>query len=337
MGTHPEPSASRLRRAAAAAAGAALVGGLAVYGGVASAASGAPQPSTGQAQQKLNQLISQDDKLGAQYDQALASLSSANAKLKQVNREIRRDQKSFQSLRGKVDQIAATAYETGDTTSASAILTSNNPQDVLEQASMLQHLSTENISAMNAFIAAAQALRGAQLTAQRTQSAIAQQKNKLGSEKKSLDSTVTKQKALVASLTSAVQPGNGGGATGPIPNVSGAAGEAVRFAFNQIGKPYVWGATGPDSYDCSGLVQAAWQAAGVSIPRDTYGQYSSLPHVPTSAIQPGDLLFFDGEGHVAIYVGGGQMIDAPQPGQNVEEVPMNSAWYSQNFDGAARP
>ena len=85
------------------------------------------------------------------------------------------------------------------------------------------------------------------------------------------------------------------------------------------------------------ICKAAWQAAGVSIPRDTYGQYSSLPHVPTSAIQPGDLLFFDGEGHVAIYVGGGQMIDAPQPGQNVEEVPMNSAWYSQNFDGAARP
>ena len=314
-----------------------MVGGLAIYGGVASAASGDPQPSTGQAQQKLNQLISQDDKLGAQYDQALASFSSANAKLKQVNREIGRDQKNFTSLRGKVDEIAATAYETGDTTSASAILTSNNPQDVLEQASMLQHLSSENISAMNAFIAAAQALRGAQLTAQRTESVIAQQKNKLGSEKKGLDATVSKQKALVASLTSAVQPGGNNTATGPVPNVSGAAGEAVRFAFDQIGKPYAWGATGPDAYDCSGLMQAAWSAAGVQIPRDTYGQWASLTHIPSSDIQPGDLMFYDGEGHVAMYVGGGQIIDAPQPGQNVEEISMNDAWYSGNFDGAARP
>ncbi len=316
-----------------------MAGGFAIYGGVASAASGAPQPSVGQAQQKLSKLISQDDKLGAQYDAALSSFSSANSKLKQVNGEMARDEKSFQSLRGQLSQIAATAYETGDTTSVSAILTSANPQTVLQQASMLEHLSSERISAMNAFIAAAQALRGAQLTAQRTQSAIAQQKDKLSSQKATLDANVSKQKALVASLTSAVEPGNSSSSTpsGPPPSASGQAGQAVQFAFDQIGKPYEWGATGPDAYDCSGLTQAAWNAAGVSIPRDTYGQYGSLPHVPQSDIQPGDLLFYDGEGHVAIYAGGGQIIDAPQPGENVEEISMNEQWYSSNFDGAARP
>jgi cell wall-associated NlpC family hydrolase len=119
--------------------------------------------------------------------------------------------------------------------------------------------------------------------------------------------------------------------------VSGKAGAAVQFAFDQIGKPYVWGATGPDSFDCSGLVQAAWAAAGVSIPRDTYSQWAALTHIPQSDIQPGDLLFYDAEGHVAMYVGGGMIIDAPQPGENVEKVPMNESWYAQNFDGAARP
>jgi peptidoglycan DL-endopeptidase CwlO len=339
VGTHPEPSASRLRRGAAAAAGAALASGLAIYGGVAYASPEAPQPSVGQAQQKLDKLISQDNKLGAQYDAALSSLSSANAKLKQVNSEIGRDQKNFQALHGQVDQIAATAYETGDTTSVSAILTSSNPQNVLQQASMLEHLSGERLSAMQAYVSAAQALRGAQLTAQRYQSAIAQQKDKLEGQKKSLDATVSKQKALVANMTSAVEPGSSGSSTptGPVPNVAGQAGQAVQFAFAQIGKPYEWGGTGPDAYDCSGLVQAAWQAAGVSIPRDTYGQYASLPHVPQSDIQPGDLLFYEGEDHVAIYVGGGQIIDAPQPGENVEEISMNEQWYSSNFDGAARP
>jgi peptidoglycan DL-endopeptidase CwlO len=338
VGTHPEPSASRLRRrGVAVAAGAALAGGLAVYGGVASAASGAPQPSVNSEQQKLDKLISQQDKLGAQYDAALSSLSSANTKLKQVNREIGRDQKSFQALRGKVGEIAAAAYETGDNTSISTILSSSNPQTVLQQASILQHLSGENISAMNAYISAAQALRGAQVTAQRTQSAISQQKDKLETQKKTLDATVSKQKAVVANLTSAVEPGGGSSVSGPPPSASGQAGKAVTFAYDQIGKPYQWGGTGPDAYDCSGLTQAAWAAAGVSIPRDTYGQWGSLPHVPKSDLQSGDLVFFDGEGHVGIYVGGGMMIDAPQSGENVKEVPLNSDWYAQNYDGAARP
>ena len=111
----------------------------------------------------------------------------------------------------------------------------------------------------------------------------------------------------------------------------------MAFAYAQLGKPYVWGATGPGSYDCSGLVQAAWAAAGVSIPRTTYDQYSALPHVPMSSIRPGDLIFFDGLGHVAMYAGNNMIIDAPQPGQNVEYISLSSPWYSSTVDGAARP
>ena len=113
--------------------------------------------------------------------------------------------------------------------------------------------------------------------------------------------------------------------------------QAVAFAYAQLGKPYVWGATGPGSYDCSGLVQAAWASAGVSIPRVTYDQWAALPHVSASSIQPGDLLFYEGEGHVTMYVGDGYMIDAPQTGLDVEKIPMNTGWYAPNFDGAVRP
>lgn len=337
MGAHPQSTVSALRRAVALAAGAVLAGGFAIYGGPASAAPRAPQPSAGSAQQKLNKLISQDDKLGAQYDQALASYASATKKLKRLDGEIGRDTKNFQAMRSQVGRIAAAAYETGNATSVSAILTSSDPQQVLEQASTLEHISSGRLSAMRSFIAAAQALRGAQLTARRTQAAVAQQKDKLAAQKRSLDATVSKQKKLVATLTSAVQPGGGSGTAGPVSAVNGKAGVAVRYAHDQLGKPYVWGATGPDAFDCSGLVQAAWAAAGVSIPRDTYSQWAALPHIPQSGIQPGDLLFYDAEGHVAIYAGGGMIIDAPQPGENVEEVPMNESWYAQNFDGAARP
>ncbi|MFC9852787.1 C40 family peptidase [Streptomyces prasinus] len=96
--------------------------------------------------------------------------------------------------------------------------------------------------------------------------------------------------------------------------------KALAFARAQIGKPYVWGATGPGSYDCSGLTQGAWRAAGVSLPRTTYDQVEAGTTVAVSQAQPGDLVFFyDDITHVGVYVGNGMMIHAPKPGTYVRE------------------
>ncbi|MET7321684.1 NlpC/P60 family protein [Streptomyces sp. NPDC005549] len=96
--------------------------------------------------------------------------------------------------------------------------------------------------------------------------------------------------------------------------------KAIAFARAQIGKPYVWGATGPGSYDCSGLTQAAWKAAGVSLPRVTYDQVNAGTTVSVSQAQPGDLVFFyDDISHVGLYIGDGMMIHAPKPGAYVRE------------------
>ncbi|MFG2964267.1 NlpC/P60 family protein [Streptomyces sp. NPDC048288] len=98
------------------------------------------------------------------------------------------------------------------------------------------------------------------------------------------------------------------------------AAKAIAFARAQIGKPYVWGATGPGSYDCSGLSQAAWKAAGVSLPRTTYDQVNAGTTVSLADAQPGDLVFFyDDVSHVGIYIGNGMMIHAPKPGAYVRE------------------
>ncbi|MFZ4183900.1 NlpC/P60 family protein [Streptomyces pseudogriseolus] len=120
--------------------------------------------------------------------------------------------------------------------------------------------------------------------------------------------------------------GSGSGSTGsadtPPADSSYAtkAEKALAFARAQIGKPYVWGATGPGSYDCSGLTQAAWKAAGVSLPRTTYDQVNAGTTVPVSQAQPGDLVFFyDDVTHVGLYVGNGMMIHAPKPGAYVRE------------------
>ncbi|MFB6549239.1 NlpC/P60 family protein [Streptomyces sp. NPDC056405] len=120
---------------------------------------------------------------------------------------------------------------------------------------------------------------------------------------------------------------SGSGSTGtetgpstPDPSYGTKAEKALAFARAQIGKPYVWGATGPDSYDCSGLTQAAWKDAGVTLPRTTYDQVDAGTTVPVSQAQPGDLVFFyDDLSHVGLYIGNGMMIHAPKPGAYVRE------------------
>ena len=110
------------------------------------------------------------------------------------------------------------------------------------------------------------------------------------------------------------------------------AATAIAFAEAQAGKPYQWGAAGPGSYDCSGLVYAAYAAAGIHLARTTYQWQQDGPVVPLSQIQPGDLLFSAGSdgtktnpGHVVMYLGGGQVIQAPQAGQDVQTGPLDLA------------
>ncbi|WP_328769188.1 C40 family peptidase [Streptomyces sp. NBC_00286] len=109
--------------------------------------------------------------------------------------------------------------------------------------------------------------------------------------------------------------------TGTSAGASTAKGEkALAFARSQTGKPYVWGASGPDSYDCSGLTQAAWKAAGVTLPRTTWDQVKTGTQVSVASAQPGDLVFFyDDISHVGLYLGDGMMIHAPKPGAYVRE------------------
>lgn len=99
---------------------------------------------------------------------------------------------------------------------------------------------------------------------------------------------------------------------------TGAAKRAVRFATGQIGKPYVWGAEGPSSYDCSGLTSQAWAHAGLVIPRTSQEQWRQLPQVPVKDMRPGDLvIYFDDATHVGMYVGDGKIVHAPRPGRSV--------------------
>jgi len=345
--THPVAKVSYARRCAAIAVAALAAAGLLTVAGSAEAQ---PQPTVSQVQAKLKKLTLKENWLIQRYDQATQDLASARQRLKLVNREVAKDEAAAQAMQDEIAQIASNVYMNGAMSSVAALLTSGNPETLLSQSAILTHLSTDQYQQLQQVITTDRQLVGARLMAKRTEQAVQKLQKQLGSQRSSLDKLITQQKALLASLTPKQQQQQlGGGGTTTTKTTGGGGGhytgptgtqaeKAVAFAYGALGCPYVYGGTGPcgSGYDCSGLTMSAWASAGVSIPRTSYGQ-ATLPAVSTSALQPGDILEFAGDSHVGIYVGGGMLIDAPQPGMNVEKVSLHSGWYAANLAGAYRP
>ena len=107
-------------------------------------------------------------------------------------------------------------------------------------------------------------------------------------------------------------------------------------AMSELGKPYVWGAAGPSSFDCSGLIAYSFAQLGVSVPHSTYALWGMGSAVSRDQLQPGDLVFFDGLGHAGIYIGGGQFVHAPHTGDVVKISSLGEGWYASTYVGARR-
>jgi peptidoglycan DL-endopeptidase CwlO len=122
------------------------------------------------------------------------------------------------------------------------------------------------------------------------------------------------------------------GFTAPPTQYSGVVGIAMQF----LGVPYVWGGSSPSGFDCSGLVMYVYEQVGVSLPHYTGAQWGMGVPVAYSDLQPGDLVFFDGLGHVGIYIGGGEFIHAPHTGDVVRIDSLSEGWYAATYDGARR-
>ena len=336
---------SGIHRGIALGAGLVMAGGLALF---ATGAGAAPQPSVNQVQTRINQLTTQFNQVSQQLDQASQQLSAAQSRLSQVRVRLNNANSQFQTAQASVAQTAAAAFEDTGATSIAGVLTSGDPSVVLQQGSLLMELSGNRSAQTKQLLTDASQLASVEQEMQRTESGIAGLKHQLAAHKSSLGKLIDTQKATLASLTVPQQQAvtnksmgaNGSSApqqyTGP---TSTQAGKAVAFVYAQLGCPYVYGGTGPcqRGFDCSGLAQAAWAAAGVQIPSDSYSQWAALPIVPLSSIEPGDLLIYNGEGHVAIYVGDGYIIDAPQTGMNVQKIPESTPWYADSLDGVLRP
>jgi cell wall-associated NlpC family hydrolase len=218
------------------------------------------------------------------------------------------------------------------------------------QRAAVESYRVQQVAATQQRIEAAKSL--ATLTTQQTRlkAAKADVQTKLGEAQKLLNSLTAQEKARLAALAAkqeaearkraqelaaqqkaaaqkAAKAAQSAGSTGSTGSGSAAntsiAQQVIAFARDQLGKPYVWGATGPDSFDCSGLTQAAYKAAGINLPRTTWDQVNVGHRVSVDALQPGDLIFFYSDiSHVGLYIGDGQMIHAPHTGTVVKIAPI---------------
>lgn len=172
--------------------------------------------------------------------------------------------------------------------------------------------------------------------AKRKAAALAKKQAAAEAERKAEEATREKEEAENGTGSGSGSGTGSGSDSGGSSDTSYAAKaqKVIAFAEAQMGKPYVWGAAGPDSFDCSGLTQGAWKAAGISLPRTTWDQVEVGQRVSVDNAKPGDLVFFyDDISHVGIYIGNGEMIHAPKPGANVR---VESIYYMPIY-GVVRP
>jgi cell wall-associated NlpC family hydrolase len=292
-----------------------------------------PQPSLKESKAKLEKLNSQIDHQDNIYNKAKEQRQAAKKKLDALNKSVSLGQKTYEQLRIRVAQLAASAYKSGQSGDIPALVSSSNPADVLDQISMFTQVARNRSSEVTQFLNAAQLLQRQKAQAQQATDDL---NAKLKSERAQL-SKLKKSAASAQQLVNKLGGGTTGGAiggtyTGP---ASGNARTVLNWAYSKLGTPYLYGGTGP-RYDCSGFTMMAWRQAGVSLPRIVPDQYNATRRVARSDLQPGDLVFFDGLGHEGIYVGGGKFIHSPHTG-DVVKITSLSGYYSSNYVGAGRP
>ncbi|HJQ45170.1 MAG TPA: NlpC/P60 family protein [Amycolatopsis sp.] len=285
----------------------------------------------------------QAEQLNEQALQAQDDFNAKQAELNKANSDLAGAQQKVQQAHGEVaqfqtvvDRFADASFVSGaESNKLSALLSGTSVQDFLDRSSALAVLADDKNRALGQYTGALQAAATAQQQAtdarnraQAASDAAAQLLNDLHTRQDALNKQVSDLRQISTRLSSAekaLQKDTGGSAPG-VPAPTAAAQTAINVALSKLGDPYVWGATGPDQFDCSGLMVYSYGKAGITLPRTAASQQSSGVAVPLSAIQPGDLLFEGSPAyHVVMYLGGGKVVQAPTSGDvvKISAVPNN--------------
>ncbi|QOC90636.1 C40 family peptidase [Micromonospora craniellae] len=268
------------------------------------------------------------DKSSAELQDVVESHNELREKIKDNRTAVGRLQERIGPLeqqaeqsRADVGRLAVTAYKTGNLGAAEALLRADDSTSMLDRLGTLDHLTRQRQATVASYTADQQRLLDEKTRLDVTLSRQAAQSRELTAAKRRIERDLAKlyEMRRQAYGRATERPTNRSGSANDAPSVSGQAGAAVRYAYGALGKPYAWGQDGPNGYDCSGLTSAAWRAAGRSLPHNTRMQWGKVAHISRGELRPGDLVFYRNLGHVAIYVGSGQVIHAPTFGRNVEK------------------
>ncbi|WP_077801173.1 C40 family peptidase [Streptomyces sp. JHA26] len=306
----------------------------------------APEPTPAQIRARVDQLYQEAEVATEQYNGAKEKADAAERRLEDLRDEVARKEERLNATRESLGSVAAAQYRGGGLDPALQLVLSSDPDRYLEDAALVERVGSRQAAAVGRAreeLRDVEQLRGAarielasltsrQAELKRHRATVT---GKLEAARRLLSRLTAEERAPLAHGTDRATRSAGAreglSVSAQAPNSRAAA--AVAYAYRKLGSPYVWGASGPDAFDCSGLVQAAYRAAGVSLPRTTYAQIGAGRRVSRSELAPGDLVFFySGISHVGIYVGNGRMIHAPNPSAPVRVAPVDQ----MPFAGAAR-
>ncbi|WP_031083821.1 C40 family peptidase [Streptomyces sp. NRRL WC-3549] len=309
------------------------------------AAQAEPQLTPAQVKAEVDRLYHDAEVATEKYNGAKEKAAATEKSLDALRDQAARRTERLNAARNALGSFATAQYRTGGIDPAVRLALSSDPDQYLERASFEDRAGDRQTGALNGVRRQATEIAQLRARAEDELKDLTSRRAELRRQKETVHSKLADAQRLLATLTADqradFERGDGGGPAradrgtprGAVPAPNARAAQAVAFAYGALGKPYVWGATGPDSFDCSGLTQAAWRAAGVSLPRTTYSQINAGTRVSRSELAPGDLVFFySGISHVGMYIGGGQMIHAPRPGAPVRVAPVSD----MPFAGATR-
>jgi len=313
----------RLWRQVATAGGVAAVAGLVLPATVSSAAVSRPQPSLASLVAQAKNLGHQIDVLSEQYDGLRIQLTEARAEAKTAMTTYRQDASRLVSGQAAIGQLAAESYMNGGLATPLQVLTSPNSGAMLSRAAIMQQLQTENGDRVSALSTAEAAARRAHDTAVQQETKVTTLAKTMAAKKQVIQGKVNRLNSAAFSQAMSIYQRTGNYPNINLPTANTVGAEALRYAMTRRGDEYVWGAAGPSTFDCSGLVMWAYAQVGISLPHYTVSQYNLGEHISRSQLEPGDLVFFyAGIDHVGIYLGGGLMVDAPSTGQVVQVQPV---------------
>ncbi|MET9553326.1 C40 family peptidase [Streptomyces sp. NPDC006645] len=308
-----------------------------------------PQLTTAQVKAKVDKLYHEAEAATEKYNGAKEKAADASAALDTLRDRAARRTAQLNASRNALGSIATAQYRAGGLDPAVQLALNSDPEEYLRGSALAERAGFQQARAVDRMRAQLGELGRLRTKADGKLAELKSRQADLATYKSTVKKKLADAEKLLARLTAAERaryaastgPGDpradraeSRGAATAVAAPSSRAAAAIAYARGALGKPYVWGATGPNGFDCSGLTQAAWRAAGVSLPRTTYTQINAGKRISRAQLAPGDLVFFfSGISHVGLYVGGGQMIHAPRPGADVRMAPIDQ----MPFAGATRP